>query len=284
MGVAPAKVAARIAAGMKHYQPILQSAHARDINESDTVIIVTDLLHDVFGYDKYSEISSEHSIRGTFCDLAIKLDGTLAFLVEVKAIGMALKDAHVKQAVDYAANQGVDWVMLTNGVTWRIYKVGFGKPITHDLVVEMNLLEASHRNEGHVELAFLLSKEGWKRSRLGEYQQQKEALSRFCVAALLLSDPLLETLRRELRRVSPGVKVDLTEVRAVLETDVLKREVLEGDKAVAAKRSIARAAGKARRQERVSADGPAPVSEASVLLTDTSETRTHTHLLPRSAH
>lgn len=84
---------------------LLSSAKARDVNESDTVVIVTDLLQYVFGYDKYSEITSEHMIRGTYCDLAVKIQGSLAFLLEVKAIGSELKDQHIKQAVDYAANQ-----------------------------------------------------------------------------------------------------------------------------------------------------------------------------------
>jgi predicted type IV restriction endonuclease len=48
------------------------------------------------------------------------MDGSVQALVEVKAIGSERKDAHVKQAVDYVANQGVDWVVLTNGATWRI--------------------------------------------------------------------------------------------------------------------------------------------------------------------
>ena len=56
-------------------------------------------------------------------DLAIKVDGKLALLIEVKAIGLELKDGHVKQAVDYAANQGCDWVVLTNGMIWRVYKL-----------------------------------------------------------------------------------------------------------------------------------------------------------------
>ena len=86
------KVAERITAGLKRFQPILASAKSRDVNESDTVVIVTDVLQEVFGYDKYSEITSEHMIRGTFCDLAIKLDGQLALLVEVKAIGIDLKE------------------------------------------------------------------------------------------------------------------------------------------------------------------------------------------------
>src|ERR1041385_7880233 len=94
----PAKISKRISDELKRFQPIIDSARARDINESDTVTIVTDILQSVLGYDKYSEITSEHAIRGTYCDLAIKLDGDLTFLVEVKAVGHELKDQFIKQA------------------------------------------------------------------------------------------------------------------------------------------------------------------------------------------
>src|SRR3989337_3821214 len=113
------KVAERLASGIKRYQPILAAAKARDVGEADTVTIVKDMLSDVFGYDKYSDLTSEYSIRGTFCDLATKIDGVLQTLIEVKAIGLDIKDQHVKQAIDYAANQGVDWVLLTNGMCGR---------------------------------------------------------------------------------------------------------------------------------------------------------------------
>ena len=108
MAKLPKKATERIAAGIKRFQPILASSKSRDVNESDTALIVSDLLSDIFGYDKYSEITSEYQICGTYCDLAVKLDGKLALLVEVKAIGLDLKDQYVKQAVDYAANQGVE--------------------------------------------------------------------------------------------------------------------------------------------------------------------------------
>src|SRR4026208_2218327 len=114
MAAIPKKVVERLVAGIKRFQPILAAAKARDVGESDTVVIVTDMLAEVFGYEKYSEITSEYAIKSTFCDLATKIDGTLQTLIEVKAIGLELKDSHVKQAVDYAANQGVDWVLLTN--------------------------------------------------------------------------------------------------------------------------------------------------------------------------
>jgi len=83
------------------------------------------MLSEIFGYDKYSEITSEFSIRSTYCDLATKLNGKLELLIEVKAIGLELKDTYVKQAVDYAANQGVDFVVLTNGLLWKAFKVTF---------------------------------------------------------------------------------------------------------------------------------------------------------------
>lgn len=246
----PKKAAERIAAGLKRFQPILASAKSRDINESDTVVVVTDLLQEIFGYDKYTEITSEHMIRSTFCDLAVKIDGTLAFLIEVKAIGLEPKEPHIKQAVDYAANQGVDWVVLTNGPTWRVYKVTFGKPIGHELVVELDLLALNHRNAEHLELVGLLAKEGWQRAHLGDYHSQRQALSRFVLGALVLSDAVVDVLRREVRRLAPDVRADGAEIRAALQTEVLKREVLEGEKADGARKQVARASGRALRAPR----------------------------------
>lgn len=265
----PGKIHERISSGLKKFQPILEAAKIRDVNESDTVVIVTDMLQYIFGYDKYSEITSEHAIRGTFCDLAIKLDEKLQLLIEVKAIGLDLKESFVKQAVDYAANQGCDWVILTNGIVWRAYKIIFGKPIENELVIEMNLLQMSHRSDAHIENLWLLAKEGWQKARLGEYHSQRQALSRFSLAALVTSDTILDVLRRELRRLSPGVKVETPEIKNVLVHEVLKRDVLEGEKADAARKAISRAAAKALRKKS-SAESSAVESsvEPEVLATD----------------
>ena len=251
----PTKLATRISSGLKKFQPILEGARTRDVNESDTVVIVADLLQEVFGYDKYSDITSEHAIRGTFCDLAIKIEGRLELLIEVKAIGLELKDQFVKQAVDYAANQGCDWVALTNGIVWRVYKVTFAKPIDHELVVELNLLSLSQRNASHVELLSLISKEGWQKARIGEYHSQRQALSRFTLALLLVSDGMLDVLRRELRRISPGVKVECDEIREVLLNEVLKRDTLEGEKADTAKKLVSRATTRALRTKKEKSSG-----------------------------
>ena len=243
MATMPKKVTERIIAGIKRFQPILTAAKARDVGETDTVTIIKDMLADVFGYDKYSELTSEFAIRGTYCDLAIRLDNHVMTLIEVKAIGIELKESHVKQAVDYAANQGVDWVLLTNGVRWCVYRVQFTRPINQELIVDINFQTLDPKSESDVETLFLWCKEGWVRSALGDFHTQKQALSRFFLSATLLSDPVLEVVRRELRRVSPDVKITVEQIRAVLTDEVLKRDVIEGEKAEEAKKKIAKASG-----------------------------------------
>jgi hypothetical protein len=263
MASVPNRVADRIIAAIKRFQPILASAKSRDVGESDTVTIVVDMLAEVFGYDKYSEITSEHAIRGTYCDLAIKIDGVLQSLIEVKAIGLDLKDAHVKQAVDYAANQGVDWVLLTNGIVWRVYKLTFAKPIDFELVVEIDFPALNPKVGKDVESLYLFAKEGWLKSVLGEYHNQKQALSRFFLGAMVLSDSVLEVIRRELRRVSPDVRIDVDEIRSVLTAEVLKREVMEGEKADEARKKIAKAANKALRVRASNKEEKAALSTAA---------------------
>ena len=244
----PKKVVERLTTGLKRFQPVLATAKARDDGEADTVMIVTEMLAAIFGYDKYSEVTAEYAIRGTYCDLATKLEGTLQALIEVKAIGLELKDSYVKQAVDYAANQGVDWVVLTNGMHWRVYNVIFGKPIDQELVIDIDICSLNPKSSSDLEALYLFCKEGWIKSVLGDYQLQRQALSRFFLGALVLSDPVLEVIRRELRRVSPLVKIEIDQIKAGLSAEVLKREVIDGEKAAEARKKIARAANKALRK------------------------------------
>ena len=73
------KVATRISAELKKYQSVLSNAKQRDVSESDTVLIVADMLADVFGYDKRQHVTTEHAIRGTYVDLAIVVDQDIRF-------------------------------------------------------------------------------------------------------------------------------------------------------------------------------------------------------------
>lgn len=229
MGVS-AKVASRITAQLKNYQSILAQAMKKDGSEGDTVVIVTDMIANILGYDKYQNLSSEHAIRGTYVDLMVSADNKPRFLVEIKAVGVDLKDNFIKQAVDYAANKGIDWVVLTNGVIWRIYKVVFAKPIDKVLVCELNAIEANCKGPEAIECFGSLSLEGFSKDALSDWVHEKQITNKFTVAALLISDPILDSIRLQIRRLSQ-VRVDIDELRSLLTEEVIKRELIDGDEA-----------------------------------------------------
>lgn len=247
MPTIPKKVVDRFVHELGRFQKVLQSAKDRDINESDTVVIVTDMLSYVFGFDKYSEITSEYAIRGTYCDLAVKVDGAPKYLIEVKAIGTNLKDNHLKQAVDYGANKGIDWVVLTNGVNWEIHKIKFERPIANELVCSVNMLELNARKAGDHEKLFLLCKEGLSKAAIEEFHQHQQSVNRFVIGALLFTDPVLDVIRRELRRLTPELRVDTEEIEKLLRGEVIKRDVIDCENAEQARGLIRKVAQRALR-------------------------------------
>lgn len=240
MAIVPQKIQTRISEGLKRFQPIIESAKVRDVSESDTVVLLTGVLSEILGYDKYVDITTEFSIRGTYCDLALKIDGKLSLLIEAKAIGIELKEQHVKQAVDYAANKGVEWVILTNAVSWKVYKVVFSKPIQNILVCDVNFLNLKPKANQDIEQLFLLSKEAVAKSSLDEYFTQKQATNRFMIGNLLCEDSILSTLKKELKNIYPDIKVTHEEIKNVLTLDVIKREIFAGEEAEEAKKKIAK--------------------------------------------
>ena len=264
MPTMPKRVADRLTVGLRKYQKIFASARDRDVNESDTVVIIADFLSEVLGFDKYAEITTEFEIRGTYCDLAVKIGGTVQYLVEAKAIGVSLKETHLRQAISYASNHGVEWVILTNGINWQVRRLRFEQPISNDLVFTLDILEAGPRDGEVLERLFLLTKEGIGKSAIEEFHERKDACSPFLVGAVLQADQVLGVLRRELKRVSPKAKIEIDELRTVLKEEVLKRDVVEGDEAGVARSRLKRAASRTlRKGSRASKSGNAPEPKPS---------------------
>lgn len=170
---------------------------------------------------------------------------------------------HVKQAVDYAANQGIEWVALTNGNLWRVFRVIFARPIDAELVLDIDLLSLNAKRAQDLESLFLLTRESMLKSGLYAYHDHLQATNKFYLAAVVLSDPVLETVRRELRRLS-DVKLELEELRDALHKEVIKREVIEGEKADEARKKMTKASGKmlrARKEKIEEVEAPAPLPD-----------------------
>lgn len=249
MASVPVKVLDRIKENLGKVQKIVEQAKNRDINEADTVVIITDILTMLFGYDKYTEITREYAIKNTFCDLAVKLEGSIKFLIEVKAVGIALADKHYQQALDYGANNGTEWIILTNGVNWKIYKVKFEKPIKTDFVCEFNLLELKYKNQNDIDKLYILCKEGIKKNAIDEFTQHKMLVNKYFISTILKSDNIYETIKKEFKKVDPSIKIESEEIDIILTNDVIKRELIDTPEALEAKDKYQKALKKIEKQK-----------------------------------
>ena len=258
----PKRVLQRFTTEIPKFQKVLQLAKDRDVNESDTVSIVTDIFSEVFGYDKYLEVTSEFAIRGTYCDLALKIGEKVQFLVEVKAIGNDLKENHLRQAINYGANNGIQWVVLTNGLEWRLYSIRFEKSINYDLVSSFQFLTISPKSEKDQKFLFVLSKEGLLKNTRDEFYEKVKCVNRYTLANLILSEPSLGLLRRELKRFANGIKVEVSEIEKILRNEVLKRDLFESEEAKAAEAKVGRMYKKRSRMPKQTTEVPTVTGES----------------------
>jgi hypothetical protein len=237
----PKKAQDRLITGLRRYQPIVGKLRERDISEADTVTVIKDMLSDIFGYDKYTELTSEQQVRSTFCDLAIRVEGKVYYLAEVKSAGTNLNDNHLRQAVNYGAHHGIEWVLLTNAIEWKVYRIKFGQPINWSEVYHFDMCKLSSRSVDDLAKLFMLCRESISSDSLADYHRHAQILNRYTVAEVLQSDAMVATLRREMRRLFDGLKVTDEELRTILTNDVIKRDALDGDNPKAAKTTVKRA-------------------------------------------
>ena len=259
----PKKVIDRFTHETAKFQHILSNAKKQDINEADTVMIVAEILSDVFGFDKFADLTSEFIIKNLYCDLAIKLDGKVKSLIEIKAVGLELKENHLQQVLGYGATQGIQWVVLTNGIFWEIHRVHF-QPLRAELVCHLNFLEVNPRKSKDQELLFLFCKEGIEKDVIKEFHEHQQMVSRFTIGAIILGAPVVDTIRREVKKISPSVKVDNVEIESILRGEVLKRDAVEGEMAKRAMAWYKKILDKARKEKEGPKEPTDPSSTAAV--------------------
>jgi predicted type IV restriction endonuclease len=235
------KVQDRILDQTKNFQKIAEQQKVRDVSEADTVTLVKDILAGVFGYDKYQELTSEQQIKGTFCDLAVRVDGKIRYLIECKSAGVTLNASHLRQALNYGMNQGIEWVILTNAVEWRVYRIKFGQPPIEEELFNLDFLACNPKNDDDLQKLFMLCKEAVVTDALDTYHQVAQIFNKHTISVVLQSDALLGALRKELRRLFPELKIEHAQLSEMLVTDVLKRDAIDGDKYKDAEKRVAKA-------------------------------------------
>ncbi len=232
----PKRIANRFIKEVGRFKCVLNDARDRDVNESDTVRIVSDILCEVFGFDKYKEITREYAIRQTYCDLAVKFDGEVKYLIEVKSINTQLKEIHLRQAVNYGANEGIQWVVLTNGLVWEVYNISLKKKVKYTKLFEIDFLDINPRKTADQELLFLLTKRGIHKDAIADYHERTKIINPYVIGTILINNPSLNLIRKELRRLAPKHRIDTEEITVILKNDILKRNLFEGEEAVKAQK------------------------------------------------
>jgi hypothetical protein len=203
----------QIKAAVKSFKPFITQAKQRNANESDTANIVHKFFQDVLGWD-FMDLTTEFKIKSTYCDLAIKHDGEILLLIEVKAIGLKLKDEHVMQASNYASNEGVRYVLLTNMEVMRMYEVTVDGKVMTEQVWEVDFSQ-DITLEDLTEL-YLISKHGLPKGLLDDYAVIQTVLSEDSIIEALLTDEVATAIAKYLRSTYE-VKIDVANVRERLE-------------------------------------------------------------------
>lgn len=216
---------------LRKFAAAFREARDRGANESDTIMYLVKFFEEVLEYDSLKgEISKELAIKDKYCDIALKIEGTVRILVEGKAAGIkGLVDKHIEQAENYASKAGIRWVALTNGIEWKLYHLSWAENegITHDLAWQVHLLDEIEADAENLwEKLSLLSRSSVAKGLLDEYWERKKALSPGSVVRVLFCEEVLTVIRRELNRNAPA-RLEMEDVFNAVRDALSKEALLE---------------------------------------------------------
>ncbi len=214
----------RIQDGIRKYSRIVAQARQRGMNERDTGDIVKAMLGDMLGFDPFFDVTADVSVRGANADYAVLADASLQFLLLVKPVGTIPNAAHLLRLSGSSAPQYAQWAILTNGDLWFCYRLAVGVDRHAEQVFKVSLLENKPLDE-KAGLFFLLSREGVSEDALFQYWEKQRILHPGRIASLLLSDEIINIIRREIQRTA-NYRVDRQTLCNILTRDVLRSDAL----------------------------------------------------------
>jgi hypothetical protein len=190
----PAKKA-KLLSSLKDYKKKFLDKVVGELDESGTRIMINFFLTDVLGFAALEEVKTEYMIKGTYADYMIQMNGVRHFLVEVKAMSLELSDKHLRQTVNYGANEGIEWALLTNGKSFELYKILFNKPIESRKVFAIDLSDAS-QYKFVIEHIQYLHKDAIVKKSLKQIWNKCEALDPINVAGILYSKEAVGLIKK----------------------------------------------------------------------------------------
>lgn len=184
---------------LKAYSKKFLHGKITELDESGTRLMVNTFLTDVLGFIPIEEIKTEYMIRGTYADYVIQTKEVRQFLVEVKALSFGLTDKHLRQTINYGANEGIEWALLTNGKCFDFYKILFNKPIESRKIFSIDLSDQT-QIKNCVEVIQYIHKDSIANKGLLSLWNKTCALDPSNVAGLLFDQSVTNFIKRTLKK------------------------------------------------------------------------------------
>lgn len=184
------------------------------VDESGTRIMVNSFLTEVLGYKELEEIKTEFRIRGEYADYVVQLKRKKHIVIEVKSIQLDLNDKHLRQSLNYATNEGIDWILLLNGRQVELYRVNFGKPISSTLIYSINLMDTDSFKKCPEQLWYI-TKKAIEKGELESFWKRSNALQPEYLAKLTYSEEIIKRLRNDLKNEA-GIYFQVEDVAAAV--------------------------------------------------------------------
>ena len=187
-------------AGFKSLHGRLQNLAQEAGNKEEQVRIwCMDALRTALGYDN-EDLETERKVLNGRIDIAIKKDGRVMTVIECKAIRSRLGSSVLDQAGTYAATLSANWVVLTNGDIWKLYRVipRHGHEPTMELVFDVALLDDDGISERDAENLYLLTARAMSCGDTEKAYHRMVCKNSLRLRAALFSERVVKAMRLEL--------------------------------------------------------------------------------------
>ena len=215
---------------IKDYKKKFLDKPLGELDESGTRLLINHFLTEMLGYETLSEVKTEYMIKGTYADYVIQIGGKRHFLVEVKALSLNLSANHLRQSINYGANEGIDFVLLTNGKVFELYKVLFEKPISQELIFSLDFSELSNLKVIADQLQYL-HKDAVLKKGLDVLWDRHSALSPKNLSKLLFSTEVVKFLQKELKK-KYSIKFDEVIIENAIKRIAMESVIIEDFKPI----------------------------------------------------
>ena len=119
-----ADTAALFDAAQSAIREVIANDQVLALNETETRTHLIDPVLAALGYQSLDTVRREHRLpaSGQVIDYLLTA-GEHRIAVEAKSVGTELAAREGSQLVGYAAQEGIRWGLLTNGLHWQIYDI-----------------------------------------------------------------------------------------------------------------------------------------------------------------